>query len=262
MCADDAGDVRPVSVAVVWNRIGRDDGAEVVAIEGVADEVVSLFDTTPAPEATAQIRMIEVDAGVHDGDANAAAGQSEIALGDIDARHLDRGGEIRDGPGRLLLLQRVDPHHGKDAPHAGHGAHSRDFTIRRADTETVPQRAEMSPLGVANAGGSGARVKIGLLALKRGDRRAFDPRIAGELDEPEVRERFRAAEGNGVWRLRVDERTHDEQYRADGRRKIPHRMPRDGCEGRVRCRKRIRAAFVLSSKLRAYYTVIAGTGTK
>ena len=36
--ADDAGDVRPVAVAVVWNRIGRDDGAEVVAIEGIADE--------------------------------------------------------------------------------------------------------------------------------------------------------------------------------------------------------------------------------
>ncbi len=55
----------------------------VVVVEGVAHEVVADLDPAAGAEAAAEVRMVEVDAGVHDRHADAVAGQSEGGAGDV-----------------------------------------------------------------------------------------------------------------------------------------------------------------------------------
>src|SRR5690606_16651654 len=76
--ADDAGDVRAVALAVVGDRVGVRHGlvavGGLVGVEVVTDEVPAGDDLggrerrRPRRAAAPEVRVVDVDAGVHDGD--------------------------------------------------------------------------------------------------------------------------------------------------------------------------------------------------
>ena len=86
----------------VGHRHGLMIGVDVVGVERVADQIEALCHAAAGPEAAAEIRMVVVDAGVDDGDLDAAAGEPQLALRDVGAGLLQRGDQIGD-VARLLL---------------------------------------------------------------------------------------------------------------------------------------------------------------
>jgi len=118
-------------------------GARRVGVVGVADEIETSGDPLAGPEPGAEIRMLQIDAGVHHRHADAPARQAELVLRDVRPGHLDGGREVgrhAGGAGHRVDLHRVD---GLDRRELADLVDGRRL---RLDRDAVPERLEPHPL--------------------------------------------------------------------------------------------------------------------
>ena len=183
---DDARDVRAVPVAVV--RVGiriRDRlirGARRIRVVRVADEVPSLCNPAARTEAAAEIGMLVVRPGIHDRDLHALAREAELVLGDVGARHLERGRELRDGSG--LRLGNRDGPDGIDGGHVRERENALELSRGDVDRDAVPQLLELEARRELDARLLGVGIQLLPLGREGGGVAAVCCRRARELDEP------------------------------------------------------------------------------
>ena len=89
---DNSSHVSSVAITVVWVRIRH---WRVRAIVGVADKIVTHRNAESRTKAAAEVRMIVIDAGVNDSDANTLPRKSQFRMHNVRARHRDRGRQFR-----------------------------------------------------------------------------------------------------------------------------------------------------------------------
>ncbi len=183
--ADDAGDVGAVAVAVLRVVVGGGGvGVRVPGVVVVADEVVAGHHALGGElSGAAEVRVGVVDPGVHDGDAEAFAGDAEFALDDVGAGHAQRGVHLG---GAVVQVGDLVAHHGVDGGHAGDLPGGTHLGVVHFDGETVPQFVEGEALGVFESLFLRLGAEFGVLVLDSGRGGALGGGRALQFDEPQV----------------------------------------------------------------------------
>jgi hypothetical protein len=181
VCADDAGDVGTVAVAV--HRVIVGNGrivGRIAGVERITDEVPTVRYAIAL--ATTQVRVVVVDPGVHHRDLDLGAGEAELALREVGTGHRQRRHEFRTGTERHL--GDTDLHHREHGHDARQLSQLGDLCRSGRHGQAVEQRLEVESLLVLDALGERDAAEQGSFVSLGGGRSTFHARRGGELHEP------------------------------------------------------------------------------